>query len=234
MTIIRERFERALGALHDNILSMGSQVQDQIRLALQALQNLDLQMAQEVQIADNAVNQARFDIEEECFALIVTQQPAARDLRAIVSAMNIIVDLERIGDQAKGIAKVIPHLVKNPPADWPPELQRMGTLAVTMLHQAMLSYAHDNTDLARTLSNMDNEMDAMYASVFSQVMFQMAQAAHPERVEAAYELLRVARELERMGDLATNISERVIYVKTGRMTEMNVDRDDAVEQARGA
>ena len=107
----------------------------------------------------------------------------------------------------------------------------MGSQATNMLHQAMLAYAHDNVDLARTLDTMDNDMDTMYASVFSQIMFLMAQAGQPERVEATYELLRVARELERMGDLATNIAERVIYLKTGRITEMNVNKEDVVEQA---
>lgn len=233
MTIIRERFERQLRTLHDDILRMGSNVQDQIKLAMESLETLDPEKGHEVLVGDNAVNQARFDIEEKCFGLIVTQQPAARDLRTIISAMNIIIDLERIGDQAKGIAKVIPYVLKYPSQPMPAELKRMGQMAVNMLQQAMLSYAHDNLDLARMLSEMDNELDSLYANVFTQAMFQMAQAAQTERVEAAYEMLRVARELERIGDLSTNIAERVIYTKTGTMSEMNVDKDDAVEQPRG-
>ncbi len=222
----RVYFDQQLSDLRDDILLMGSRVEAELTLAIDAYNTLDRQKAREVYAADKQVNQARFDIEERCFTLIVTQQPAAGDLRTIVTALNIIVDLERMGDQAKGIAKVIPHLLKSPDQPRPPELVQMSEMVGRMLNQVMLAYAHSNVDLARIVANQDDEVDALYAQVFNQIMSQMAGVDDPDKVEAAYELLRVARELERFGDLSTNVAERVIYRVTGSFDEINVDDEE--------
>jgi len=227
---MRERFERKLGELRDEILKMGSVIDEELKLAMQALANLDTNLASQVHEVDQAVNEMRFNIEEECFALIVTQQPAARDLRAIVAVMNMIVDLERMGDQAKGIAKLIPHLVKAPPRSQPSELKQMGNMVGTMLRQSMTAYAHKNIDLAKLVTTQDDEVDRLYAQLFTQIMQQMAETGSPDKVESRYELLRAARELERFGDLATNVAERVIYIVTGHLHETNVDPDDILDQ----
>ena len=220
---VRAHFERKLNELRDEILYMGTLVEAELALALDAFRTLDAEKAKQVTVADRVVNRTRFDIEEKCFSLIVTQQPAARDLRTITTAMNIIVDLERMGDQAKGIAKVVPRLLKTPAQTPPPELLQMGEVVGKMFSQVMLAFANNNTDLARLIAKQDDEVDAMYARVFTQVMGQMAAAGSPEQVEAAYEVLRVARELERFGDLVTNVGERVIYLVTGSLEEINVD-----------
>ena len=220
---IRARFDRKLSELRDEILLMGSMVEQELRVALDAYRTLDVEKAKEVIATDRTVNRARFEIEEKCFALIVTQQPAARDLRSITTAMNIIVDLERMGDQAKGIAKVIPHIREMPPASRPPELVQMGELVGRMLNQVMLAFAHSNVDLARMIANQDDEVDALYARVFTHIMQQMAAAGSPEKAEVAYELLRVGRELERFGDLVTNVGERIVYLETGSLEEVNAE-----------
>lgn len=222
----RVHFDQQLSELRDDILLMGSRVEAELKLAVDAYNTLDRKKAREVYAADKEVNQARFDIEEQCFTLIVTQQPAAGDLRTIVTALNVIVDLERMGDQAKGIAKVVPHLLKNPDQPRPPELVQMSAMVGGMLNQVMLAYAHSNVDLARIVANQDDQVDALYAQVFHQIMTQMAGVDDPDKVEAAYELLRVARELERFGDLATNVAERVIYLVTGSFDEINVDDEE--------
>jgi phosphate transport system protein len=222
----RAYFDRMLDELRDNILLMGSRVGEELKLAVRAYDELDLDLAADVFEADKAVNQARFDIEEECFTLIVTQQPAARDLRAIVTAMNVIVDLERMGDQAKGIAKIIPHLLKNPQQERPQELMDMAEEVGEMLDQSMVAYANGNVDLARVVAQQDDKVDALYARVFTKIMDKMAATGNTDKVEAAYELLRVARELERFGDLATNIAERTIYLVTGNFDEVNLDHDE--------
>jgi len=219
----RERFDRKLNELRANILVMGSLVEEELHLALDALRTLDPQMARAVNEKDSVVNQTRFDIEEKCFALIVTQQPAARDLRAIITAINMIVDLERMGDQTKGIAKVVRHLQQFPIQDRPTGLDAMGQMVGQMLHQAMTAYANDNVDLARLVAGQDDEVDTIYARVFSDIMLRMAQVQEPAQIEASYEILRSARELERFGDLATNVAERVIYLVTGSMWEINRD-----------
>ena len=226
---IRQRFERQLSELREDVLKMGSMVEEELGLAMDALETLNSARARQVFAFDNLINATRFDIEEKCFALIVTQQPAARDLRAIVTVMNMIIDLERMGDQAKGIAKVVPHMVKSPDIPKPVELKQMGALVSKMLNQTMTAYAHDNVDLAREVAKQDDEVDALYARVFTQIMMHMAEVRSSEQIEASYETLRAARELERFGDLATNVAERVIYMVTGKFEEMNIDRDDAAQ-----
>ncbi len=222
---MRERFERKLSELRDDILKMGSMVEEELKLALEALETLDADLANQVLDADVAVNAVRFSIEENCFALIVTQQPAAGDLRAIVAVMNMIVDLERMGDQAKSIAKLIPHLAQYPNRPQPPELKQMGRMVVTMLRESMTAYAHDNVDLAELIASQDVDVDGLYVRVFNHVMEHMAQTGNPNKVEATYEILQVARKLERFGDLATNIAERVIYRVTGELHEISIDPD---------
>ncbi len=226
---MRQRFEQQLLELRGDVLKMGSMVEEELGMAMTALETLDAVLARQVFTFDNQINATRFDIEDKCFALIVTQQPAARDLRAIVTVMNMIVDLERMGDQAKGIAKVVPHMVRSPDIPRPVELKQMGELVNKMLNQTMTAYAHDNVDLAREVARQDDAVDALYARVFAQIMTHMAEARSSEQIETSYETLRAARELERFGDLATNIAERVIYMVTGRLQEMNVDRDDAAQ-----
>jgi phosphate transport system protein len=224
---IRLRFDQQLEELRGDVLKMSRMVEHELQVAMDALENLDTEQARVVFALDNEVNLARFEIEEKCFGLIVTQQPAARDLRSIVTVMNMIIDLERMGDQAKGIAKVVPHMVQSPDIPRPAELHQMGVQVGRMLNQTMTAYAHDNVDLALAVAKQDDEVDALYAHVFSQIMAHMANAKTPDKIEASYEALRAARELERFGDLATNLAERVIYMVTGRFQEINTDRHSA-------
>ena len=220
---IRERFEQQLEELRDSILLMGKLVEEELVLALQALENLDRATTDQVYAIDAKVDEMRHDLEETSFGVIVTQQPAARDLRAVVAVMNMIVDLERMGDQAKGIAKAVRHMLGQEVQPQPPELRLMGNLGLQMLRQAMTAYQSDNVELAQLVAGQDDEMDKMFAGVFTQVMAQMAESGQKDQVQASYELLRAARELERFGDLATNIAERVIYRVTGQYKELNVE-----------
>lgn len=220
---VRAHFDRKLSELRDDILLMGSLVEQELILALDAYRTLDTAKAKEVAAADRVVNRTRFEIEEKCFSLIVTQQPAARDLRTITTAMNLIIDLERMGDQAKGIAKIVPRILETSTEERPPELMLMGDMVGRMLNQVMLAFSHNNVDLARIIARQDDEVDALYARVFTRIMQQMAAAGSPEKAEIAYELLRVGRELERFGDLVTNVGERIIYLETGSLEEINVE-----------
>ncbi|MEZ4867140.1 MAG: phosphate signaling complex protein PhoU [Caldilineaceae bacterium] len=220
---IRERFEQQLAELRQDILQMGKMVEDELDLALRALDTLDAAMAKQVYAADEEVNKMRFATEEKCFTVIVTQQPAARDLRAVITVMNMIVDLERMGDQAKGIAKVIPRLQQHEEIECPLEFKQMGEMVANMLRQSMMAYQSDSVTLARRVATQDDEVDNLYTRAFGKLMKQMAANDQPDEMEACYELLRVARELERFGDLATNLAERVIYRITGQLKELNLD-----------
>ena len=201
-------------------------VEEELKLALQALDTLNLELAQDVMAADIEVNDMRFAIEEKCFELIVTQQPAARDLRAIVAVMNMIVDLERMGDQAKGIAKIIERMAEHSKRPNLPELTKMGEIVGDMLHQSMTAYASNDINLAQLVADRDDEVDGLYANIFTKTMEKMADTKKQKKVESSYEMLRSARELERFGDLATNVAERVIYIVTGKLNEVNVDIED--------
>jgi len=224
--VMRERFEKKLNELRDDILKMGSMVEEELDLALDALESLDMDLGKQVFEADREVNAMRFAIEEKSFALIVTQQPAARDLRAIVAVMNMIVDLERMGDQAKGIARIIPHLIKYPKRSQYPKLKQMGAMVSAMLRQSMTAYTNSNVDLAKMVAAQDDEVDGLYARIFTEVMEKMAETKKQKKVEASYEILRAAQKLERFGDLATNIAERVIYLETGKLHEINIELDE--------
>ena len=128
---MRKQLELKLAELREEILEMGKMVEEELQMALRALETLDKKSARQVVEYDNTVNARRFAIEEKCVQLIATQQPAARDLRAIVAAMNMIVDLERMGDQAKGIAKVIPRLSKFPGKTQPEELKSIARRSIS-------------------------------------------------------------------------------------------------------
>lgn len=223
---MRKQFEAKLHELRDDILVMGKMVEDELQLALRALDKLDKSLARQVVDADSTVNAQRFAIEEKCVQLIATQQPAARDLRAIVAVMNMIVDLERMGDQAKGIAKVIPRLSDFPGGEQPPELTQMGEMVGTMLNQCMAAYEQNNVSLAELAAKQDDEVDRLYARFFSRIIDTMTETKKHKIVQASYETLRAGQELERFGDLATNIAERIIYIATGRIHEVNVEPDE--------
>jgi phosphate transport system protein len=204
---------------------MGNMVEEQLKKALQALELLSKDQAHQVVEADAAVNTQRFAIEETCLELIATQQPVAHDLRVIVAVMNMIIDLERMGDQAKGIAKIVPRFANHPKEPIPPELKQMGEIVGTMLNQSMTAYAKNSTSLARLAANRDDEVDHLYALIFSKIMEDMAGTKKEKKIKAAYEVLRVAQELERFGDLVTNVVERIMYMTTGKVEEVSSGTD---------
>ena len=184
---MRTEFNRALNDLRDDILLMASRVEHELDAALTALADVDIEKAREVYAADRIVNQNRFDIEDRCFALIATQQPAAGDLRLVVAAMSMVVDIERMGDQAKGIAKVVTHLYERTTIPRPPELVEMGKMVRDMLRRAMQAYAEGNIVLAQTVANTDEDVDHLYGQVFAQMMDYMA--AHGSKRSRPAELV---------------------------------------------
>jgi phosphate transport system protein len=217
---MRGRFDRQLSELRQDIVKMAELVEAELKLALEAIETLDTELVNQVFEADKEINKVRYAIDQQCVTLIGTQQPMAGDLRALVSAMNIIVDLERMGDHAKGIAKAIAHFPE--PDNWtpPPELRQMGNLVIAMMRQVITGYAENNLEVIQQVANEDDEVDKLFAAVFNHVMEKHSKTWNRVR---AYEILRVAQSLERFGDLTTNIAERVVYIMTGRLAEVNVD-----------
>jgi phosphate transport system protein len=215
---MRKRFDKKLHQLQKEIMTMGRKVEKQLQASLKALKNLDAELAQKVIAGDEAINARRNSIEAKCFELIVTQQPAAGDLRAIMAVINMIVDLERMGDQAKNVAKIVSNLADHPTWAEVEGIQHIGQLVISMLNQSLLAYEQSDVRLAEFVLAQDKEVDAIFDQVLNQVMEMMAQTTQQDKVEAEYDILRAARELERFGDLATNIAERVIYISTGEVS----------------
>ena len=217
--MLRHQFRHTLDELRDQIILMGSYVREQLLLAMKSLEYLDLHAAQQVYDADLEVNRMRFEIEERCFLLVATEAPTASDLRLVFAATNMIVDLERMGDQAKGIAKAARKLKAIPNIVRPAELYQMGELVEAMLSDALRAYAEADLALSRQIPSRDDEVDMLYAQAFTQIMYMMAKTDDPNRIEIIYHLQRTARELERFGDLVSNFAERSIYLATGELPD---------------
>lgn len=223
----REHFDRELQQLSDSIMLMASRVEEELSVVLAAYERLDPTLASVVSDLDRQVNKMRFEIEEHCILLIAKQQPAARDLRLIIASLNMIVDLERMGDQAKGVAKALRHLHGRPRASLPPEIAEMGRTVLEMLRSLKVAYANRDIQLAQQIARQDDDVDKLYARAFTYIMYQLASSGSPEEAENEYEVLRIAREFERFGDLVTNVAERLIFIVTGSMEEVNVEPDVA-------
>ena len=212
------RYDQKYAAIEDDILKMGSLVQDAIRNSLESLKQRDTNLAQEVINRDLRINDLRFKIEEACLTLIATQQPTAGDLRAVVAAMNIVVDMERMADHASGIAKTVIRMGDEPLLKPLIDLPRMADLAREMLRDALDAFIKRDALGAKAIAPRDEEMDLLYKAIFDELVEIMAHK--PDSVERATYLLWCAHNLERIGDRVINIVERVIFMTTGDMREL--------------
>jgi len=220
----RVKYNEQLNEIKQDIVKMGEMVLNEFSLALSALERFDINQAEAVFEADEQVNQIRYVIDQKCVTIIGTQQPMAHDLRVLVSAMSLTVDLERMGDHAKNIAKAIVHAPQNNNS-WhiPPELKEMGRLAKHMLEQCIQAYQQENITLAQQIADVDDEVDKLFARLYTHIIQYQADTDSVDQVNEAYQTLRVAQAIERFGDWATNIAERVVYIATGEFEELNMN-----------
>ncbi len=214
----RARYDQNYAVIEDDILRMGSFVQDAIRNSIESLKQRDTHKAQEVIDRDLRINDLRFKIEEACLTLIATQQPTAGDLRAVVAAMNIVVDMERMADHATGIAKTVIRMGDEPLLKPLIDLPRMADLAREMLSDSLDAFIKRDAPAAKAIAPRDEEMDRLYKDIFDELVEIMAHK--PGSVERATYLLWCAHNLERIGDRAINIVERVVFMTTGDMREL--------------
>ncbi len=215
----RELFQRHLRDLQDHVLAMGSMVETALFRSMEALKNRDLDLARKVIGDDEYIDAKRFEIEEECIDLIVTQQPMASDLRIIIAVLNIIVDLERIADHAEGIGKICIMIGDEPPLKPLVDLPRMTELTIGMLHRTLEAFIHHDAEAAAKICQEDDAVDNLYDQVFRELLLFMAE--DPRTITRATRLIWVAHNLERSADRVTNIAERIIYLVTGARQEMN-------------
>jgi len=218
----RTAFDHHLHELQEEVLVLGSMVEKAIYRSMEALKNRDLELAKQVVADDSKVNQKRFEIEEMCVDLIVTQQPMAGDLRIIIAVLNIIVDLERIGDHAAGNAKIAIMIGNEPPLKPLIDLPRMAQKTGDMLRRSLDAFIKRDAESAKKIATEDDEVDALYDQVFRELLTFMADDSRT--ITRATRLIWVGHNLERSADRVTNICERVVFVVTGKMEEIGASK----------
>jgi len=201
---------------------MGSMVDKATSRAMEALKKRDVAVANQIILDDRKINEKRFNIEERCIQLIATQQPMAGDLRSIICVLNIITELERIGDHAEGIAKIVVMIGDEPPLKPLIDLPRMTNKTVGMLRRSMDAFTNCDANAAREIIAEDDDVDSLYEQVFHDLLIFMAE--DPRTITRATRLLWVAHNLERSADRVTNICERVVFSVTGKMQEIGASK----------
>jgi phosphate transport system protein len=221
----RETLDRKIRHLYDEILLMDSMVENAALGAVEALKLRDIDAARNIYNNDKDINSKRFELENELIVTIATQQPImAHDLRLLASIYEVIGELERIGDYAKGIAKVAILLGNEPPVKPLIDIPRMVEIAVSMLHRAVGAFINGDTDLARAIPTEDDQVDDLYNQIYRELVTIMF--SDPSTIDRANYLLWVAHNLERMADRVTNICERTVYITTGQLMEMDQTDDE--------
>jgi phosphate transport system protein len=218
----RNVFDRHLAEIQEEMLVMADMVETAIKRSIEALKGRDVELARQVIADDVKINQKRYDAEERCIELIATQQPLAGDLRTIVAVLHMIVDLERMGDHAEGIAKIAVLLADEPPLKPYVDLPRMADIASEMLRESLEAFKHRDAEQARAIMDRDDEVDALYDQVYRELLTYTL--SDPRAIERATHLIWVAHNLERIADRVTNICERVVFLVTGKIEELNVSR----------
>jgi phosphate transport system protein len=220
--MIREGFYNQIKGLERDVLHMGEVVTDAIRRSVKALADLDAEQAKRVVDSDAAVNQQRWALEDKCVDLIATQQPVASDLREIVSTLSIVRDLERIGDYAEGIGKIVLLHGDQPLVRPLIYLPQMAEKAVSMLRRSLDAFADRDADQAQQICLEDDEVDRLYDLAYHDLLKHMIE--DPTLITRATYLIWAAHNIERIADRATNIAESVVYLVTGTPGELNVSR----------
>ena len=221
--MIRTNIENRLDEIQDDILALASMVEKAIAHAIDALRERDLEASRAVVAFDDVIDEKRFAIEESCVDLLATQQPAARDLRWVIALLHIAVELERMGDYAEGIGKISLMMGDEPPLKPLIDIPRMAEMSISMLHRSIDALVTRDVDLAEQVCAADDEVDALHEQIYNELLLFMIK--DPRSIQRATYLLWVTHDLERTADRATNIAERVIYLVTGKMQDLNLSKE---------
>lgn len=210
----RAEFDRDLRLLQDELLALGSMAEKAVAKAVEALRTRDLVMSQQVVRDDDAIDAKRAELEERAVDLIAIQQPVASDLRMLIAAMHVSMELERIGDYAEGIGKISLMMGDQPPIKPLVDIPRMAEKSTAMLRSSLDALVNHDVDRAYQVLRDDDEVDALYDQVYRELLLIMVQ--DPKVIERGTYLLWASHDLERIADRATNIAEQVIYLVTGK------------------
>lgn len=216
----RAVLDRELADLRDNILKLGSLVNQAIESAMESLYQRDLALAQQVIADDQEINLLRYNIEEAALVTLATQQPTAGDLRQVIASIHIAVELERIGDHASGIARLVDRMEEEDTLISLHKLPKMAKRAQKMVEESLVAYAEKDADLAWNALNRDDKIDKNYNKLFRQTLEEMQDKTYIQR---ATFLLWIGHNLERIGDRASNIAERVIFMVKNEIVEIDSD-----------
>ena len=216
---LRTHFDKQLAQLMEDTLRLGCLARRGVARAMNALVERDVDLAREVIAADSEINRLRYDIETQCYALFATEQPVARDMRRIAAALTIASDLERVGDHGKRIARILLRMHQSPQPIPLGDLPLISDLALDMLDSALRALGESDVCEAEAVCRADDRVDALYKQTFNVVLSYMLE--NRRLIDAGTHLLQIAHELERVGDRATNVAERVIYSATGELVDLN-------------
>ncbi|MFH1259687.1 MAG: phosphate signaling complex protein PhoU [Elusimicrobiota bacterium] len=216
----REIFQARVRDLEKELVEMGEMVIQAISRSVEALKSGDQDSAKKIISADKEINRVRWDIEEKCVNLMATQQPVATDLRDLIAILNIIVDLERMGDHAEGIAKIVLLIGTAPLVKPLIDVPKMAEKTVEMIRRSMEAFVKRDAEGAKSLCSEDDVVDKLHEQVYHELLGYMIK--DPKTITGATYLIWVSHNLERIADRVTNICERIVFLVTGKMEEMNV------------
>jgi phosphate transport system protein len=215
-------FQKQLQETKSDVVIMGGMVGKAITDSVEALKKRDLVRAHQIMADDAKINEKRFAIENKCIELIASQQPVASDLRVIVAILNIVTELERIGDYAEGISKIVIMIGDEPPLKPLIDIPRMSEITVEMIGDSLKAFMDGDIKAAIRVASMDSVVDSLYDQVYRELLTFMM--ADPKTINRATHLMWVAHNLERAADRATNICERVVYTVSGKMEEIGASK----------
>ena len=225
----RLALDRETRLVQDEMLILGSMVEQAILNSVDAFRRRDVETAHEVVVNDGRINDKRFAIENRILILMATQSPLAHDLRLLAALLEIITELERIGDYAKGIAKVAIRLADEEIPVPFREISTMADLAVSMLHRALSAFVSEDVDVAYALPQEDDKVDDLYNTVSRKLVETMIN--NPSTIDHINQVSWVIHNLERTADRVTNICERIIFIATGDLIELDTPDDEDADEA---
>jgi phosphate transport system protein len=219
---MRESFEKHIEGLNKDVVTMSEMVAVATSRSVKALESRDIKEAEQIIKDDLLVNQKRWQIEEECINLIALQQPVASDLREIIAVLNVITDLERMGDYAEGIAKIVIMLGSEPLIRPLVFVPKMAEKTIDMLRRSMQAFVKRDAETAKAICNEDDEVDKLYDQAYHDLLMRMIK--EPAVISKATPLIWATHNLERIADRVTNICERTVFLATGTMPQVNVSK----------
>ncbi|MBI2909445.1 MAG: phosphate signaling complex protein PhoU [Chloroflexi bacterium] len=219
---MRGALDNYLRELQENVMDLGGTVQQTITGSVDALRTRNIEASKQIVKDDAKVDAKRFEIEEKCLSIIVTQQPVASDLRIVIAVLNIITELERMADHAEGIGRINLMMGEQPLLKPLIDIPRMSQKATDMLARSLDAFITRDAEAARLICAEDDEIDHLWDQVYQELLAFMIQ--DPKTIERATYLIWVGHNLERIADRVTNICERVVYAVTGKMEEIGASK----------